>query len=99
MEDKEKNVELSQKAVAIKYNPGEEAPKVVAKGSGHLAQKIIDTAQESDVQLYKNPELVDELNKIDLGAQIPPELYEIVAQILVFIDDLDKLEEMRKNAQ
>jgi len=87
----------NQKAVALKYLPEEGAPKVVAQGRGHLAQKIIDTAIESDVELYHNPELVEELAKIELGANIPPELYQIVAEILVFVNELDKLEERRKN--
>jgi len=86
-----------QKAVAIKYNREEHAPKVVATGAGHLAQKIIDTARDSDVELYHNPELVEELAKIDIGLHIPPELYEIVAEILVFVNDLDKLEGLRRH--
>jgi len=92
-----RNEIAKKKAVALQYRTEYVAPKVVATGSGHMAQKIIDTAKDSDVKLYHNPELVEELAKVDLGATIPPELYEIVAQILVFIDDLDRFEEMRKN--
>ena len=88
---------MKQQAVAVRYNQDEGAPKVVAQGRGHMAQKIIDTAAENDVGVYHNPELVSELAKIELGTHIPPELYEIVAEILVFVDDLDKLEARRKN--
>ena len=85
-----------KKAVALQYRVEYTAPKVVASGSGHMAQKIIDVAKESDVKLHENPDLVEELAKVDIGAEIPPELYEIVAQILVFISDLDRLEGMRR---
>lgn len=88
---------LSQKAVAIKYSPGDTAPSVVAKGSGHLADKIIEKAEEADVPVYKDEKLVEELTKIDIGSNIPPELYEVVAAVLVFISDLDKLEAYRRN--
>lgn len=91
-----KNQEQSRKkAVALQYHMDYVAPKVVARGSGHMAQRIIDAAKDSDVALYENPKLVEELSRVDLGDEIPPELYEIVAQILVFVDDLDKLEAMR----
>jgi len=95
--NQKKNEIAKKKAVALQYRLDYAAPKVVATGSGHMAQKIIDTAKDADVKLYHNPELVEELAKVDLGATIPPELYEIVAQILVFIDDLDRFEEIRKN--
>jgi len=82
---------LGKKAVAVQYKPEEAAPKVVASGRGYLAQKIIDTALESNVEIYHNSELVEELAKIDLGANIPPELYQIVAEILVFVSNVDKI--------
>ena len=94
--DKNKEI-LKKKAVALQYKFDYPAPKVVATGSGHMAQRIIDSAKKADVKLHHNPALVEELAKVDLGAEIPPELYEIVAQILVFIDNLDRMEEIRKN--
>ncbi|MCL1998972.1 MAG: EscU/YscU/HrcU family type III secretion system export apparatus switch protein [Turicibacter sp.] len=81
---------LRQKAIAIKYNPEEAAPKVTAKGAGVVAEKIKDKAKETDVNIYQDAELVSELTKMDLGTHIPPDLYEVVAQILVFISDLDR---------
>ena len=95
MENK-KQEQARKKAVALQYKTDYIAPRVVARGSGHMAQRIIDAAQDSDVALYENPGLVDELTKVELGAEIPPELYEIVAQILVFVDDLDRLEAIRR---
>jgi len=91
-----KNQEMAKKkAVALQYRMDYVAPKVVARGTGHMAQKIIDTATDANVALYENPGLVEELTRVDLGDEIPPELYEIVAQILVFVDDMDKLEALR----
>jgi len=84
-----------KKAVALQYNTDYVAPKVIASGVGYMAQKIIDTAKDADVKLYHNPSLVEELVKIDIGTEIPPELYEVVAQILVFIDNLDNIQRLR----
>jgi len=88
-----------QKAVALKYTPQDNAPRVVASGQGYVAERILEKAAEEKVQTYKDADLVDELTKIDLGANIPPELYEIVAKILVFVEDLDKLEGYAKHAK
>ena len=81
---------LRQKAVALHYNRDEHAPKVVAKGAGIIAEKILTAAEESDVAVYKDAELVKELTRMDIGDHIPPELYEVVAQVLTFISDLDR---------
>jgi len=63
----------------------------LATGKGNLADKIIETAKENEVPLYKDNKLADTLSKLEIGDVIPPELYEIVAEILVFVDDMDKL--------
>lgn len=78
-------------AVAIAYEPGEAAPKILATGKGAVAEKIIETAKESKVPLYKDNKLADTLSKLKIGDMIPPELYEVVAEILVFVDDMDKM--------
>lgn len=78
-------------AVAVAYEPGERAPRILASGKGHLADKIIEKAKEEDVPLYQDNELADTLSKLEIGDMIPPELYEVVAEILVFVDDMDKL--------
>jgi flagellar biosynthesis protein len=78
-------------AVAIAYEPGDAAPKILATGKGEVAEKIIETAKESDVPLYKDNKLADTLSRLKIGDMIPPELYEVVAEILVFVDDMDKL--------
>ena len=77
--------------MAVKYDPMDTAPAVVAKGAGHTADRILDKARQAKIPVYKDAQLTDELTRIDLGAQIPPELYEVVAQVLIFISDLDRL--------
>ena len=79
-----------QKAVAVRYEPQYTAPRVVGKGQGFVAHRIIERGREHKVPIYKDEALTNELLGVSLGEQIPPELYEIVARILVFIADLDK---------
>jgi flagellar biosynthesis protein len=78
-------------AVAIAYEPGEEAPKILATGKGRIAEKIIETAKENDVPTYKDDKLAGTLAKLQIGDMIPPELYGVVAEILVFVDDMDRM--------
>ena len=75
--DKEKT------AVALSYDPSDVAPKIVATGKGHVADKIIASAKENDVPFYKDSKLADTLSKFEIGEAIPPELYEVVAEITV----------------
>lgn len=80
-------------AVALGYEPGDEAPRIIAAGKGELAQRIIEKAKEADVPLHKDEKLAATLSKLEIGDTIPPELYEVVAEILVFVDRMDKLRE------
>lgn len=96
MEDGFKRFEFDKKdndktAVAIEYVPGEAAPKIIATGKGAVAEKIIEKAKESNVPLYKDNKLAGTLSKLKIGDMIPPELYEVVAEILVFVDDMDRM--------
>lgn len=90
--DKEKT------AVAIQYDPGDAAPKILATGKGHVAQKIIEEAKKADVPFYKDSRLADTLSRLEIGEAIPPELYEVVAEILVFVDDMDKVKSKLQGA-
>lgn len=90
--DKEKT------AVAIQYDPGDAAPKILATGKGHVAQKIIEEAKKADVPFYKDSKLADTLSRLEIGEAIPPELYEVVAEILVFVDDMDKVKSKLQGA-
>ena len=80
-----------RKAVALLYEPGNQSPQVVAAGQGAIADRIIDTAKENDVPLYKDTNLTETLLKLDIGDCIPPELYGVVAEILVYVDKMDKI--------
>ena len=88
---KKEKLNKSKKAVALAYTKGEQAPKVVASGKGIMADKIVDKAQESNVPIHKDEKLVDTLSTLDVGEYIPPELYEVVAEILVYVDDMDRI--------
>ncbi len=88
------NVEEKKKikqAVALEYNPEDDAPRVIASGRGALAEKIIEKAKESSVPVHRDDRLADTLSRLEIGDMIPPELYEVVAEILIFVDSMDKL--------
>ena len=75
-----------KKAIALKYEKEKDnAPKVVAKGKGVVAQKIIEIAEENGIYIKEDPELVEILSTLDIYEEIPEELYRAVAEILVFI--------------
>jgi flagellar biosynthesis protein len=75
-----------KKAAALKYQYGQDpAPRVVAKGSGWLAEKIIQTAKDHNIPLQEDPHLLEILSTLDLYEEIPPVLYRAVAEVLVFI--------------
>ena len=97
--NQKKKSDADKTAVAISYEPGEAAPKILATGKGKVAEKIIETAKENKVPTYKDNKLASTLSKLQIGDMIPPELYEVVAEILVFVDDMDrmkaKLDQMR----
>ena len=78
-------------ADAVAYNPGEVAPKILAVGKGEVAERIIETAKENDVPFYQDNKLAETLSRLQIGDTIPPELYEVVAEILVFVDDMDRM--------
>ncbi len=78
-------------AVALEYTPSEEAPKVVASGQGFLADKIIDAARQENIPLHRDEKLADSLRQIEIGEYIPQELYQVVADVLIFVDAMDKI--------
>jgi len=85
-----KSKELHE-AAAIKYSPDENrAPEIVALGKGEIADKIVEVAKKANIPVHKNAELAKALNKLNRGDEIPPELYEVVAEILVFLANMDQ---------
>lgn len=79
--------ERRQRAVALQYDAADanRAPKVLAKGKGEIAEKILELAKQKGIPLYRDPELVEILGQLDVGAEIQPELYQAVAEVLIFI--------------
>jgi flagellar biosynthesis protein len=80
-----------KKAVALQYEMGKDtAPKVVAKGKGFMAEKIVEVAQEHGIPLYQDKELSQVLEALDLDTEIPTELFRAVAEVLAFIYRMNK---------
>jgi flagellar biosynthesis protein len=74
------------KAVALRYECSKNAaPRVVAKGRGHVAESIMAIAREHHVPLVEDRNLVEVLEALDIHLEIPPELYRAVAEVLVFV--------------
>ena len=84
--------EDQKRVAAVRYNPQEyKAPIVIAEGKGYVAEKLLDEAHKHNIPVYKDEKLATLLTEIGIGAQIPEELYDIMAQILVFVSDMDEL--------
>ncbi|AZN35797.1 EscU/YscU/HrcU family type III secretion system export apparatus switch protein [Iodobacter ciconiae] len=83
-------VSTRQQAVALAYQQGSRSPRVVAKGKGLLAERIIERAQEAGVFVHESPELVAMLMQVDLDQHIPPQLYRAIAELLAFIYHLER---------
>jgi len=79
-----------REAVALEYQPDRGVPQVTATGTGRMAERIIESAQENAVPIHQDPELAHALNMLSIGDEIPPQLYEVVAQILIYVSGLDK---------
>lgn len=80
----------SPQAVALRYDRDRDpAPRVVAKGSGPIAERIVDAARQHGIPLVANPIAADLLAQTDLDAEITPEFYQAVAEILAFVYRLD----------
>jgi flagellar biosynthesis protein len=84
-------MDYSKKAVALKYDKDKDnAPKLVAKGKDYIAERIIEIAKENRVPIYPDKDLVQVLEALDLDFEIPAELYRAVAEVLVFVYDLNR---------
>ncbi len=86
-----------RKAAALEYDPTRsDAPRVTAKGEGLLAEKIIQVALEHGVPVREDSDLVQILMKLELNEPIPPHLYRVVAEILVFLYKVNEEWKARK---
>ena len=78
-------------AAVVRYDEqNDRAPQLVAQGTGDVARKIIETAKKNDIHLQEDESLVSHLLDIDLGDSIPPQLYTVIAEILLLLEELDK---------
>ncbi|MFW5992091.1 MAG: EscU/YscU/HrcU family type III secretion system export apparatus switch protein [Halanaerobiaceae bacterium] len=81
---------MQKKAAALKYDMDkDEAPVVTASGKGTIADKIIEAAAEHDIPVKEDRDIVDILVQLNIGEEIPPELYQAIAEILSFIYRLE----------
>jgi flagellar biosynthesis protein len=81
-----------RKAVALRYETGKDsAPRVVAKGSGYVADRILDLAREHGVHVHEDRDLVEILSKLNVDTDIPENLYRAVAEVLAYVYRLNKL--------
>jgi flagellar biosynthesis protein len=74
----------SQLAVALHYDRTG-APRVVAKGRGSIGDKIIEVAKANNIPIEENEVLAGALSNVELGDEIPAELYKAVAEVLIFV--------------
>ncbi|MBL7179788.1 MAG: EscU/YscU/HrcU family type III secretion system export apparatus switch protein [Desulfobacterales bacterium] len=78
------------RAVALKYRPGtDHAPRIMAKGQGNIAERIIEIAREHNIYIHTDPDLIEILSQLDLNAAISPDLYVVVAELLAFVYSLN----------
>jgi FlhB-like protein len=84
MNDKEK--EKRQHVVALRYDAQQDqSPRVVAKGAGYVAERILEVAREHGIHVHEDPDMVAVLSKLDIDAPIPENLYRAVAEVLAFV--------------
>ena len=87
--DKDKSV-LVPEAVALRYDKDrEDAPRVVAKGRGFVAQQLLAIAKRNAVPVYQNQTVTQLLMAVELDREIPPDLYQAVANVLAFVYRMD----------
>jgi flagellar biosynthesis protein len=81
----------SKQAVALCYDEKQNnAPKVVAKGSGFISEQILDAAEQHAVPVYQNKTITGMLMAVEIDREVPPELYKVVAEILAYVYRIDK---------
>ncbi len=80
---------LSKRAVALHYDENSQAPVIVASGMGNLAEKIVQVASDNGVPVYEDNSLATVLSQLELGREIPPELYEAIVEIYLYFLQFD----------
>ncbi|MWV62905.1 flagellar biosynthesis protein FlhB [Helicobacter saguini] len=89
---------MRKKAAALAYEEYKDhAPKVVASGQGMIAEAIIKKANEFNIPLFCNAELVDSLVKMDINSNVPPELYQAVVDVFIWLQNAENKASISKN--
>lgn len=84
----DQGAERRRQAVALAYREGDDAPRVLAKGYGDVAERILAEAQRQGIYVHDAPELVALLMRLDLDERIPPALYQVIAELLVWVYEI-----------
>ena len=88
-----KDKQKKEKAAALRYDPRKDnAPRLLAKGKGETARKIIDFAEKNDIHIEEKKDLVEILSQLEIGREVPPELYQVLAEILSFVLTLEDMQ-------
>ena len=86
----EQDKQKRKSAVSLRYDPSKyDAPRVTAKGQGAIAERIISLAKENNIPIKEDPDLVEVLSQIDINQEIPPSVYQVVAELLAFVYHLN----------
>ncbi|WP_158735224.1 EscU/YscU/HrcU family type III secretion system export apparatus switch protein [Alteribacillus sp. YIM 98480] len=86
---KQRKIKNGPTAAVIKYDEGE-SPKVTAQGSGEVARRILSLAEQNNIHMQEDPGLLENLLDMDLGDNVPPQLYSVIAEILLLIEEMEK---------
>ncbi|MGO0063606.1 EscU/YscU/HrcU family type III secretion system export apparatus switch protein [Brevibacillus fluminis] len=87
---KRKNELNGPSAAVIRYDSAtDRAPTVVAQGRGAIADKIISMARQHDIPLQQDSSLIGALIDMDLGDNVPPQLYSVIAEILLMLEEME----------
>ncbi|WP_339249664.1 EscU/YscU/HrcU family type III secretion system export apparatus switch protein [Sporosarcina sp. FSL W8-0480] len=85
------NKDMRKDAIALSYNPDvAEAPKIIAKGKGLIAQNIIETAKEHNIPIQEDASLVELMGQLNVNETIPEQLYQAVAEVFAYIYHIDR---------
>jgi len=88
---KKNNSRRTRSAVSLRYDSQKNtAPKVTAKGKGQVAENIIALAHEHDIPVQQDPDLIEVLSQVDVDQEIPPAVYQVVAELLAFVYKMNK---------
>lgn len=87
----------NRQVVAVQYDlDKDKAPKIIAVGKGGVADEILKIAEDNRIPLFEDPTLADLLSKLDLNREIPGALFPLVAEVLAFVYQLDRMAKKRE---